>query len=364
MNFTRRGLSPSVQMITSMIPFMNAQIQSLDVLYRSLRGQMPMNERLQIREKLVARGMMLAGMSIMYALAMQDDETYKNARPDEKYNNWFVPIPGMDEKLRVPIPFELGYIFKALPEAIINGLYAERGADEAVDAAKNILRNLIPGGSNYGIPQAVKPLIEVGLGKSFFTGRDLESGVEQKQEPWARYRDNTSETAKMLGSWFNVSPIKIETLVNGYTGSLGMALMQSLNVLMPTPETQKAERKLSELPVVGTVFQAKDATGIIDDTFDRMNQYSEVKDTYDALVKRGELNKADAYLRTNIDKMGLASVADSYRQQIGKITQAERQVRGSNLSPQDQRKLLDDLRQAKILVASSAREALGRIEAR
>jgi hypothetical protein len=364
MNFTRRGLSPSVQMITSMIPFMNAQIQSLDVLYRSLRGRMPFNERLQIREKLFARGMMLAGMSIMYALAMQDDEAYQNARPDEKYNNWFVPIPGTDDKLRVPIPFELGYIFKALPEAVINGLYAERGADEALDAAKRILINLIPGGSNYGIPQAVKPLIEVGLGKSFFTGRDLESGVEQKQEPWARYRDNTSEAAKLLGSWFNISPIKIETLVSGYTGSLGMALMQSLNVLAPTPETQKAERRLSEIPVVGTVFQPKDASGIIDDTFDQMNKYSEVKDTYDALVKRGELSRADAYLRSNIDKIGLASVADNYRQQIGKITEAERQIRGSSLSPQQQRDLLDDLRQAKILVATSAREALGRIEAR
>jgi hypothetical protein len=364
MNFTRRGLSPSVQMITSMIPFMNAQIQSLDVLYRSLRGRMPFNERLQVREKLIARGMMLAGMSIMYALAMQDDEAYQNARPDEKYNNWFVPIPGTDDKLRVPIPFELGYIFKALPEAVINGLYAERGADEALDAAKRILINLIPGGSNYGIPQAVKPLIEVGLGKSFFTGRDLESGVEQKQEPWARYRDNTSEAAKLLGSWFNISPIKIETLVSGYTGSLGMALMQSLNVLAPTPETQKAERRLSEIPVVGTVFQPKDASGIIDDTFDQMNKYSEVKDTYDALVKRGELSRADAYLRSNIDKIGLASVADNYRQQIGKITEAERQIRGSSLSPQQQRDLLDDLRQAKILVATSAREALGRIEAR
>jgi hypothetical protein len=364
MNFTRRGLSPSVQMITSMIPFMNAQIQSLDVLYRSLRGRMPFNERLQVREKLIARGMMLAGMSIMYALAMQDDEAYQNARPDEKYNNWFVPIPGTDDKLRVPIPFELGYIFKALPEAVINGLYAKRGADEALDAAKRILINLIPGGSNYGIPQAVKPLIEVGLGKSFFTGRDLESGVEQKQEPWARYRDNTSEAAKLLGSWFNISPIKIETLVSGYTGSLGMALMQSLNVLAPTPETQKAERRLSEIPVVGTVFQPKDASGIIDDTFDQMNKYSEVKDTYDALVKRGELSRADAYLRSNIDKIGLASVADNYRQQIGKITEAERQIRGSSLSPQQQRDLLDDLRQAKILVATSAREALGRIEAR
>lgn len=363
MNFARRGIDPSVQFFTTLIPFMNAQIQSLDVLYRSLRGQMPMNERLQIKEKLIARGMMLAGMSMAYAMAMQDDETYKNARPDEKYNNWFVPIPGFDEKLRVPIPFELGYIFKALPEALINSIYAERGADEAIDAAKGIIRNMIPGGSNYGIPAAFKPLIEVGLGKSFFTGRDLESGAEQMQEPWARYRENTSETAKLLGRLFNISPIKIETLVSGYTGSLGMALMQVPNVVLPTPETDLPEKRMSQLPMVGTLFQPKDAAGIIDDTFDRLKDYTAAKETYEGLVEKGELVKADAYLRDNLDKIQLASLSGSFRQQIGEITKAERQVRGSGLTSQEKRDLLDDLRQAKILVASSVRDTLGRIEA-
>jgi hypothetical protein len=364
MNFARRGIDPSVQFFTTLIPFMNAQIQSLDVLYRSLRGQMPMNERLQIKEKLIARGTMLAGMSMMYAMAMQDDETYKNARPDEKYNNWFVPIPGFDEKLRVPIPFELGYIFKALPEALINGIYAERGADEAIDAAKGIIRNMIPGGGNYGIPAAFKPLIEVGLGKSFFTGRDLESAAEQMQEPWARYRENTSETAKLLGRLFNISPIKIETLVSGYTGSLGMALMQVPNVVLPTPETDLPEKRMSQMPLVGTLFQPKDAAGIIDDTFERLKDYTAAKETYEGLVEKGELGKADAYLRDNLDRIQLASLSGTFRQQIGEITKAERQVRGSTLTSQEKRDLLDDLRQAKILVASSVRDTLGRIEAR
>jgi hypothetical protein len=364
MNFARRGIDPSVQLLTTLIPFMNAQIQSLDVLYRSLRGQMPMNERLQIKEKLIARGTMLAGMSMMYAMAMQDDETYKNARPDEKYNNWFVPIPGFDEKLRVPIPFELGYIFKALPEALINGIYAERGADEAVDALKGIIRNMIPGGSNYGVPAAFKPLIEVGLGKSFFTGRDLESAAEQMQEPWARYRENTSETAKLLGRLFNISPIKIETLVSGYTGSLGMALMQVPNVVLPTPETDLPEKRMSQMPLVGTLFQPKDAAGIIDDTFERLKDYTAAKETYEGLVEKGELARADAYLRDNLEKIQLASLSGTFRQQIGEITKAERQVRGSTLTSQEKRDLLDDLRQAKILVASSVRDTLGRIEAR
>ena len=358
MNFTRRGLSPSVQMITALIPFMNAQIQSLDVLYRSFRGQMPFNERLAIREKLITRGLMLAGMTMAYALAMQDDEDYQNATPDQKYNNWFVPIPGFEEKLRVPIPFELGYIFKALPEAIINSMYAKRGADEAQDAALNILRNLIPGGSNFGVPQAFKPLIEVGLGKSFFTGRDIETGSEKMQEPWSRYRENTSEIAKAVGQIFNISPIKIEALVSGYTGSMGIALMQAANLVLPGPETAKAEKRMSEMPVIGSAFQPKDAAGIINDTFDRFKEITEAKATYDKLVERGELQKADAFLSQNADRMALSSLAGDFRQRIGEITTAERQIRGADMSPQEKREVLDALRQSKILLASSVRAAL------
>jgi hypothetical protein len=51
-------------------------------------------------------------------LMMQDDESYENANPEERYGNWFVRIPGLEEPLRIPIPFELGLIGKALPEGI------------------------------------------------------------------------------------------------------------------------------------------------------------------------------------------------------------------------------------------------------
>jgi hypothetical protein len=69
-------------------------------------------------------------------------------------------------------------------------------------------------------------------------------------------------------------------------------------------------------------------------------------------------------LRDNLEKIQLASLSGTFRQQIGEITKAERQVRGSTLTSQEKRDLLDDLRQAKILVASSVRDTLGRIEAR
>jgi hypothetical protein len=54
----------------------------------------------------------------MYAIMMQDDETYENANADERYGNWFVPTPF--GTMRIPIPFELGLVAKAAPEGTIS----------------------------------------------------------------------------------------------------------------------------------------------------------------------------------------------------------------------------------------------------
>jgi Large polyvalent protein associated domain 38 len=231
MNFSRRGLSPSIHMASALIPFFNTQIQGLDVLYRSFRGKMPMNERLNVRRKLIVRGMMLFGLSFAYALAMQDDEAYKNAKPEDKYGNWFVPLDmfGIKEPLRLPIPFELGYFFKALPEAIVNIATNEKGAEEAQKALKHIGQQIVPGLSNYFIPQAVKPVLEVAFGTSLYTGRDIEPAREQGVEPGYRTQSSTTELAKAVGEMTGFSPIKLEFLIRGYTGQMGMAAIAALS---------------------------------------------------------------------------------------------------------------------------------------
>jgi hypothetical protein len=309
---------------------------------------------------------------------MQDEEEYKNARPDEKYGNWFVRMPFLDEYadepvvVRVPIPFELGYIFKALPEALVNTMASEEGGKEALQALKQIVINTIPGGSSMPqlggapvpipLPAAVKPVIEVGLGRSFFTGRDIESAQEQQREPGERFRDGTSEVAKAIGQTFNVSPIKLEYLLRGYTGSLGVALVQSLNFLTPAPEgSEKALKRLSELPVVGTVFQPMDAGGIIDATYARANEIRQAQDTYEDMINTGRTADAQAYLERKADELALASVAGDFRKRMGDVTKAERAVRDApSLSGREKRERLNELRQVKIQIASAARAIFDR----
>ena len=358
MNFNRRGVSTSVALASRLIPFFNAQLQSLDVLYRAFRGKMPMDERLQIQSKLLQRGSLLALTAVAYTLLMQDDETYKNANPDEKYGNFFVHVPGMDGALRIPIPFEVGYIFKGIPEALINTMRSEQGGEEAFKAFKSIALQTIPGGTSLFLPQALKPFVENVSGYSFFSGRQLESAKEQMLEPAYRYRDNTTEIAKGIGKMFDVSPIKVENLVRGYTGGMGLAFLQALSLAVPvkggTPE--QAAKRLSDLPVVGGLFQPEDAGGRINAMYEHIKEARQVQKTFEDLVKDGKRAEAKEYLQKNIGTFAQATMAGNVAQQMNMLSQAETAIKASDMPSEKKREELDKIRQIKIKVATLVRE--------
>jgi hypothetical protein len=382
MNFSKRGLSPTMHMASMLVPFLNAQIQGLDVLYKAMTGNMPFNDKLDIQRKLFTRGASMFALTMAYAAAMQDDEEYKNAPPDVKYGNWFVRLPFLDEMagekvtLRVPIPFEVGYIFKALPEMLYNSMKSDRGAKEAFEALNHILIQIVPGGSSMvpieiggakipvpvPIPAAMKPVIEVGLGKSFFTGRDLESAREQQEVPGMRYRERTSEIAKYIGESVNFSPIRIEALVNGYTGGLGLLALQALSLPLPKADVVVPEKRWSELPLVGPMFQPADASNIIDGVYKDFQKVTQAKTTYDNLIVKGETGKAQAFLQENLQLIMMNQMAGEYRQMMGELTKNERIIRGSKLTEEEKRKLVDQIKAAKIQIAASVRAVLERKE--
>ena len=357
MNFNKRGASPSVHVANALIPFFNAQIQGLNVLYKASMGKMPFNDQLRIREKMLRRGAFMAVASLAYAAIMQDDEAYKNANPDQKYGNWFVRVPGLDEPIKVPVPFEIGYIFKALPEAILNSMVNENGGEEAVKAFKQILLQTIPGGSSYGIPQIMKPAIEAGLGKSFYTGRDILSAREKELLPEEQFRANTTELAKGIGNALGISPIVFEQLVSGYTGTMGLAFMHALSVGIPTGETpERAVKRLSEYPILGGAFQPNDAGGIVNSVYERMNESLKVKQSFDKMVAEGRMSDAKALLQRRGNEYMQAELANNFKNDMNQLTQAERAIAASKMPPEEKRAQLDKIRKIKTAVAQTVRD--------
>jgi hypothetical protein len=360
MNFSKRGTSASMFQLASMVPFMNAQIQGLNVIYQAFTGNMPFNEKLKVKKKLLQRGLMMFGFTMVYAAMMQDDEAYQNANDDEKYANWFVYTPLSDEPIKVPIPFELGFLFKALPEGVANAMFGDEKGRDVGAALFKMAFNSIP----ISGPQGVKPALEVAINHSFFTGRDIESKRLQQYEPGERYTERTSEIAKSIGGALNISPTKIEYLIRGYTGSLPLAAASMANPVLRGGEAgeQPESRSMlsSETPLIGTFFQAKDAQGLVNKAYKDMDEVNEAKATYKKMAAEGREAEAEAYLEANADMIAMGSFAGKFRKKMGDLTNAERAIRSdAGLSAQEKREAIDEIRQMKIQLAkalSSARE--------
>ena len=348
-NFTKHGYSPTVKALSTMIPFFNAQIQGINVFARAISGTSLFQDRLGVREQMLKRGMMLAGATMAYSALMQNNEAYKNATETDKLNYWFVPLPFMDEPVRVPIPFEAGAVFKAIPEAIYNLMASDSKSKDVLPAVGRLALNSIPGMSNMFLPQGIKPVIELTTGTSFFTLEGIESARQKAELPGYRSGTNTTEFSKALGKALNVSPIQIDYAVNGYTSGLGIALLSMFNPLLR--DAAAPESKSSQLPIVGGFFQPTDGTGLINKAYEDMQSIEQVNRTYKNLEEK-DPDQADRFLDKYLDKLDNVSAAGKFKKEMGDLNKEERMIRSDkSLTAAQKRAELDEIRQIKIEIA-------------
>ncbi len=249
-NFGRRGLSPMFRVITSAIPFLNARIQGLDVIYRSFRGTYSAQDKLQegetvdelknrIMRRTALRGGTIMASTLIYYLLVSDTEEYKEAKRELRDDNWLIPTP-FDYTLKVPIPFEIGMMFKALPERFIDLTLGEKvlGLKESVekDPLESFRRQI---GTSASLPspadfQVFKPLYEVLVNRNSFTGTEIVPYYKLKREPGYQSSPQTNELFRVIGEAFNISPTKIEHVISGYTGTLGGYMLDVVDSLTRT----------------------------------------------------------------------------------------------------------------------------------
>jgi hypothetical protein len=357
MNFSRRGVSPSMQFMSMMVPFFNAQIQGMDVLWRAGRGQSLFQKEMNVQALMMKRGLWLAAGTIAYAALMQDDESYKNATPEQRALNWFIPLPGMEASLRVPIPFELGYAFKSIPEMVFNVAFGDQKAGDAAKAIGALVYQTVP----IGMPQGVKPIVEVATNYSFFTGAPVESARMQNLAKGERFTPNTTEVAKMLSfvSGSTLSPIQVDHLIRGYTSTLGITLAQIPNVVI-RPFTDQAERPtklINEYPVIGTLFQPSDGRGIVNAAYDRIEEFQQAKSTLNTMIAEGRQAEAKAFAQKYSTEIALNSVGGSFRQQMGELAKLKRAVGASKtLTPDQKRDRIQEIKRLEIKLARRINE--------
>jgi hypothetical protein len=248
MNFNRKGSSAVVRILTAAIPFLNARMQGLDVLYRAAFGKMANKDAKAIQKAFFVRGATIMALSMMYWAMTHDEDEYKKQEQETRDNYWLIPSLG----IKIPIPFEVGVIFKVIPERIASLAF---GTDTTEDFAKAMKRNFVSTFAFNPIPQVVLPLVEAKTNYSFFTGRPIIGQGLEGVAPEFQVGSNTTRLAQWLGKTTGQSPTMIDHVVGGYTGTFGMYAMDALDAIMTSnSDTPKASKRFEQMPLIWSLL--------------------------------------------------------------------------------------------------------------
>ena len=324
-NFGRRGLSPTFRILTSAIPFLNARIQGLDVLGRAFAGNYSSMDKLGSEETLdalkkrtfataLSRGLFLVGVTALYYLLFSDTDEYKGATREERDDNWIIPVPLLGRVL-LPIPFEVGLLFKTFPERFID---EELGRQVEKDPAKSVLRGL---GTSLNVPilnqgmgiQLVKPLAEYVSNKNSFTRSEIVPFYQSKLEPELQTRPSTNALVNEMAQLFGLSPIKLEHVLRGYTGTLGGYVLDladvSTRLITGQPVTPP---NATSIPFIKRVLRIGDrsAGGLQQQFYELRSEVDTVVQSMNLLKEQG---RQEEYLAYRNNMQGVINVKSQVR---------------------------------------------------
>ena len=301
MNFNRKGNNPIVRVLTAAVPFLNARMQGLDVLYRAGFGTNTTSNAKAIQKAFWTRGMYMAALSTMYWMLTHDDEEYKAQEQETRDNNWLFPSMG----IKIPIPFEVGVLFKVVPERIA-GLVL--GDDTAKDFTDSMKRNLLNTLSFNPIPQTFVPIVEATTNFNFFTMRPIVGQGMEGVAPQYQIGPGTSRLAEGIGKSLNMSPMKVDQIIQGYTGTMGSYMSQLIDSIYDMhTDNPKASLRFEQMPVVKRFILDPDARGQVTAYFDLKNSVDEATRTSNQLERSMDFNEWGKYYTEN---MGLFAVKD------------------------------------------------------
>ena len=346
MNFSRKGNFAVMQAITAVVPFMNARIQGLDVLYRSGFGQAANANKERMQKAFIVRSMAILGMTMAYWAMVHDDDEYKKLTKEERDGYWIVPGLTFNGKpFRFPIPFELGVVFKVFPERILE---YTMGQDTEKDFRESITRNIVDTLKFNPIPQAFIPIYENISNHSFFTGEKIVGrGLEDVAKP-LQYTASTSLFSRELGEATGMSPIQIDNVIRGYTGTMGMYAVNMLDSFFSTQDAPvKATTRAEQLPVIKRFFASD--SGTVAQYYDLKDEVDEVVRTVNFLSER-DPDRLEKYMtESNINLYGMRSYVSTIERHMKQIRSYRTAVNSDPaIGADEKRKILDELHDAEV----------------
>lgn len=351
-NFAVRGNSKTLNALRHMIPFFSAAIVGLDTMYRAATGYgLNPAEKKAAQQLFIKRAAMMSLMTTAYAMMLQDDEDYKKLPDNVKDNNWLLPNPFGEGHsfIKIAVPYEVGFLFKTVPEAAVRYLAGNATGKELLASYASGLQRNLPG-EGILIPQAAKPALEAVTNYSFFTKRPIE-GMSDQGLPVAQRGPNASEVAKVASKYgldkIGISPAKFDHLMQGYFAEMGTFTTGAASAAINAATGKEPPAKnIEQMPFFKSFMTNPNTSKAATDFYDIMNNAQETVNAFNRMKKEGRVEEAKEFMADE-DKRKLMAIAPTMRkiqENMAKIRARVNQVEASKgMDPETKRQQINKL---------------------
>lgn len=291
--------SPFMRGMNSMTLFWNISFQGIDNVAREF-GNYPV--------RMTARGLLTVTLpTLLLYLANYDDEDYHELNSYEKDMNWMIKLPD-GTFAKIPIPFELGILFKALPEKFFGEMMdTATGQDKQNwrDFRKNISKTLAPSLTPTIWDVSGKYKAEKDTMNDWAFVPPYLQGVAVEDQ----YDENTSEAMKWLGKRLKKSPMVLEATFNAQFAQAGQAGLYFADSMLDAagvverPDTKGLKRSYLERYVSSSIDDG--STDSVSTYYDEKDRLTKLKEPTDQ-----EENLLDSFKKANTDLVSLRKVRD------------------------------------------------------
>ena len=348
LNFDRRGSSPIIRVLTAVVPFLNARMQGLDLLYRAGSGNLNTENAKQVQRNFMVRSAVIFALTAMYWALTHDDDDYLAQEQQTRDDNWLVPRLG----IKIPIPFELGILFKVIPERILEYYF---GKDTGKDFADSMTR-AATSTMSVNLPQIMLPVVENITNHSFFTGRPIVPRALENLDPTQQRDPYTSGIAKRLGDATGLSPMKIDHLISGYFGTFGGYAATLTNAVFDGNDPSRASLRPEQMPFFKRFMLDKNAKGAVTEFYELQHETDAMVRTINILERDGRFDELAEYQQGHLSTLATKEYVLALNKTMKELNGMDRMIRNSSLSPDEKRDIILSLTQQKNAVTSYIRD--------
>ena len=168
----------------------------------------------------------------------------------------------------------------------------------------------------------------------------------------------TSELGQFIGNAMNISPMKIDHVLKGYTGTMGIYVLDWTDRAVRDPDIAERLKSVGvnitspefpavasyELPVVRRFFASPQGTGLKQDFYDLYNDVRQTYNSINKLRKEGRYEELEELIARRGTLLDVKAGVYDLKQQLDVVRRKKTAIRRSeDITPERKREMIEEI---------------------